>query len=83
MNPLHNFVVVEKEEKPETTTSGIILTPSPAEKPIKGIVKYAGKECKYVGVGDSILFKKYAPDEVEHEGTKYLILEETDILAII
>jgi len=81
MTPLHNFVVVEREEKKETTASGFILSHSPTDKPIKGTVKYAGEACKYVKEGDTIIFKKYAPDEVEIENIKYLILEETDILA--
>lgn len=75
------------------TKSGIVL-PDTAEKekPIQGKVVAVGpgkfnekgeRLPMSVKVGDIVLFKKYGPDEIEIDGKKYLVGEETDILAII
>ena len=75
------------------TKSGIVL-PDTAEKekPIKGKVIAVGpgklnekgeRMPMSVKVGDTVLFKKYGPDEIELEGKKYLVGDEDDILAII
>ena len=84
---------MEPLEEETRTKSGIVI-PDTAEKekPVKGKVLAVGPG-KYndagtripvsVKVGDTVLFKKYGPDEVEIGGKKYLIGEESDILAII
>lgn len=75
------------------TKSGIVL-PDTAEKekPIKGRVLSVGpgkvneqgvRTPLSVKVGDTVLFKKYGPDEIEIDGKKYLVGDEEDILAII
>ena len=75
------------------TKSGIVL-PDTAEreKPVKGKVLAIGpgkmnekgeRTPMSVKVGDTVLFKKYGPDEIELEGKKYLVGEEEDILAIL
>ncbi|OHB21194.1 MAG: co-chaperone GroES [Parcubacteria group bacterium RIFCSPLOWO2_01_FULL_48_18] len=91
--PLNDHVVLEPLEEETRTKSGIVI-PDTAEKekPVKGKVLAVGPG-KYndagtripvsVKVGDTVLFKKYGPDEVEIGGKKYLIGEESDILAII
>ena len=85
--PLAGYVLVQRTEVPTQTASGIVLTDSAKEKPQKGQVLAvgAGKDGKeaQVKVGQSVLFKKYGPTEVEHEGQELLLLEEEDILAII
>lgn len=91
--PLSNRVILEPLEEDRTTKSGIVL-PDTAEKekPVKGKVLAVGpgkfndkgeRIPMSVKVGDSVLFKKYGPDEIEVEGKKYLVGDEDDILAII
>jgi len=93
LKPLNDHVFIESIAEEKMTKSGIVL-PESAEKerPIKGRVVAAGpgkmdekgKRIKMsVKVGDSVLFKKYGPDELEVDGKKYLVGEEADILAII
>jgi chaperonin GroES len=93
LQPLNNHVFLEAMEEEKTTKSGIVL-PETAEKekPIKGKVVAVGpgkldengkRIPMSVKVGDMVLFKKYGPDELEVDGKKYLVGEETDILAII
>ena len=93
IRPLHDRIIVKRLEEERKTASGIVI-PDTAEKekPVKGKVLAVGPG-KYndagtripvsVKVGDTVLFKKYGPDEVEIGGKKYLIGEESDILAII
>ena len=91
--PLSNHVFLEAQGEEKTTKSGIVLPDSAErERPIKGKVlavgpgklKDSGERIPMaVKVGDSVLFKKYGPDEIEIEGKKYLVGDEDDILAII
>lgn len=91
--PLSNHLFIEPIEEDKMTKSGIVL-PDTAEKekPIKGKVLATGpgkvnekgeRTPMSVKVGDTVLFKKYGPDEIEIEGKKYLVGDEDDILAII
>jgi chaperonin GroES len=91
--PLSNHVFLEPFEEEKTTKSGIVL-PDTAEKekPIKGKVLAVGPGKVQengvvrpiaVKVGDTVLFKKYGPDEIEIDGKKYLVGDEDDILAVI
>lgn len=91
--PLSNRVFIEPMESETTTKSGIVL-PDSAEKerPVKGKVAAVGPgkidekgaiRPMSVKVGDTVLFKKYGPDEVEIDGKKYLVGDEEDILAIL
>ncbi|MEK7212456.1 MAG: co-chaperone GroES [Patescibacteria group bacterium] len=91
--PLSNHLFLEALEEEKTTKSGIVL-PETAEKekPTRGKVIAVGPG-KHddkgnlvpmsVKVGDTVLFKKYGPDEVEFDGKKYLVGDEDDVLAII
>jgi chaperonin GroES len=91
--PLSNHVFIEPVEEEKTTKSGIVLPDSvEKEKPLKGKVLAVGPgkmmengsvQPMSVKVGDMVIFKKYGPDEIEIEGKKYLVGEETDILAIV
>ena len=93
IRPISNHVLLEAIEEDKVTKSGIVLPDSAEkEKPIKGRVLAAGPGKTNdrgelspisVKVGDTVLFKKYGPDEVEIDGKKYLMAEESDILAII
>ena len=69
------------------TSSGIIIPDSAKEKPQKGTVVAVGKGTKdepiTVSVGDQVLYGKYAGTELQHEGKDYIIMKESDILAIV
>jgi len=91
--PLSNHLFLEPLEEEKTTKSGIVI-PDSAEKerPTRGKVIAVGPGKRNekgevapmsVKVGDTVLFKKYGPDEVELDGKKYLVGDEDDILAII
>lgn len=85
--PLAGKVLVEPIAAEEKTVSGIIIPDSAKEKPLKGEVLAVGKGTKdeemIVAVGNQVLFGKYAGTELEWEGEKYLIMRQSDILAII
>lgn len=87
LQPLAGYVVVKREEEASQTSTGIYLTDAAKEKPQRGRVMAvgSGKEGKeaQVKVGQTVLFKKYGPTEVEMDGEEMLLLEEDDILAII
>jgi chaperonin GroES len=93
LKPLSNHVFLEPAEEEKTTASGIVLPETmEKEKPVKAKVLAVGPGKKNdkgelqgmaVKVGDTVLFKKYGPDEFELEGKKYLVADEDDILAII
>ncbi|MCQ2225528.1 MAG: co-chaperone GroES, partial [Paludibacteraceae bacterium] len=69
------------------TASGIIIPDSAKEKPLKGEILAIGTGTKdeemVVKVGDTVLYGKYAGTELELDGEKYLIMRQSDILAII
>ena len=85
--PLHDRVLVQAAAAEEKTASGIIIPDTAKEKPMRGTVVAAGPgkkdEPMTVKAGDTVLYGKYAGTEVNHEGQDYLIMRETDILAII
>jgi len=92
LRPLGDRVWVEPIEQEEMTASGIILPETAKEKPQEGKVLAVGpgvrddkgeRQPLDVKVGDRVLFAKYAGTEIKHEGTKYLIMRESDILAIV
>jgi len=89
--PLDDKVVLKKLQAEETTKSGIVLTGQDKEKPAQGEVIAVGpgglvdgKEVKMqVKVGDKVVYSKYAGTEVELEGDKFLIVKQSEILAVI
>jgi len=92
LKPLGDRLIVEPTEQEDTTASGIILPETAKEKPQRGKVLAAGPgrrddEGKRVEMdvkeGDIVLYAKYAGTEVKLEDKKYLILKETDVLAIV
>ncbi|MFH1759149.1 MAG: co-chaperone GroES [Patescibacteria group bacterium] len=93
IKPLSNHLFIEAVEEEKMTKSGIVL-PDTADKerPVKGKVVAVGPGKMNdkgelmpmsVKVGDMVLFKKYGPDEVELDEKKYLVAEESEILAIL
>jgi len=87
IKPLADRVLVEPAPAETKTASGIIIPDTAQEKPQKGKVVATGKGTKEdpitVKVGDKILYGKYAGTELNYEGVNYLIMKESDILAII
>ena len=87
IKPLADRVLVEPAPAETKTASGIIIPDTAQEKPQKGKVVATGKGTKEapitVEVGDKILYGKYAGTELNYEGVNYLIMKESDILAII
>ncbi|MBO8178764.1 MAG: co-chaperone GroES [Bacillus sp. (in: Bacteria)] len=92
LKPLGDRVVIELVESEDKTASGIVLPDTAKEKPQEGKVVAVGtgrvlesgeRVAPEVSVGDRIIFSKYAGTEVKYQGTEYLILRESDILAVI
>ena len=89
--PLGDRVVLKQLEAEETTTSGIVLPGQAQEKPQQaeviavgpgGVVD--GKEVKMeVTVGDKVIYSKYSGTEVKLDGEEYIIVKQSDILAIV
>ena len=87
ITPLADRVIVKQEEAETTTASGIIIPDNAQEKPQKGKIVAIGKGTKEnpitVKVGDTVLYGKYAGTELKYEQEDFLIMKESDILAII
>lgn len=87
IKPLADRVVIEPSPAEEKTAGGIIIAESAKEKPQRGTVVAAGPgktdEPVTVKVGDTVLYGKYAGTEISLEGKEYLIMRESDILAIV
>lgn len=87
IRPLADRVLIEPKEAATKTVSGIYIPDSAQEKPQQGtvIAVGAGKadEPMEVAVGDVVLYGKYAGTEVTWEDKKYLIVKQSDILAIL
>ena len=86
IKPLADRVLVKPANAEEKTASGIIIPDSAKEKPLKGEVLATGNGTKdeemVVKKGDNVLYGKYAGTEIELEGEKYLIMRQSDILAV-
>jgi chaperonin GroES len=87
ITPLADRVLVEPAPAEEKTAAGIIIPDTAKEKPQKGTVVAVGPgkkdEPMTVKVGDSVLYGKYAGTELTIDGNNYLIMRESDIVAII
>ena len=92
LNPLGDKVVIKMIEAEETTKSGIILTSAAKEKPQVALVVAVGPGAKNddgavipmtVKVGDKVLTAKYSGTEVKVDGETYIIVRQSDILAIV
>ena len=91
IRPLGDRVVIKNVEAEETTKSGLLLTTSAKEKPQMAIVlavgpggNVDGKEVKmYVEEGQKVIYSKYAGTECKLEGQDYIIVRQSDILAIV
>lgn len=92
IRPLHDNLIVQALDEHQVTAAGIVLPDTAKEKPQQGVIKYVGpgkvlengtRTTPSVKVGDKILFKKYAPDEIKIEGVEYLVISESDVIAVL
>ena len=91
VKPLGDRVVIKNVDMEETTKGGILLTTSAKEKPQMAVVlavgpggNVDGKEVKmYVEKGQKVIYSKYAGTEVKLDGEEYIIVRQSDILAIV
>ena len=90
--PLGDRVWIEPLEQEDKTASGIILPETAKERPQEGKVLAVGpgvindkgeRQAMEVKVGDLVLFAKYSGTEIKQDGKKYLIMRESDILAVV
>ncbi len=92
IRPLHDRVLVERMESENKTASGIIIPDTAQEKPVqgkivatgKGLIDESGKVRPLdVKAGDIVLFAKWGGTEIKVDGKEYLIMKESDILAVL
>jgi chaperonin GroES len=92
LKPLGNRVIVEVAKEEEKSIGGIVLPSSAKEKSQTGTVIAVGTGLvtdngvtieMTVKAGDTVLFEKYAGTEVKYAGTEYLVIKESDIVAIL
>jgi chaperonin GroES len=92
IRPLHDRVIVKRLEEERTSSGGIVIPDTAAEKPMKGQVVAAGPgkvsdEGKLrpldVKAGDKVLFGKYSGTEVKVDGQDLVVMREDDIMGII
>ena len=92
VRPLHDRIIVQRLEEGEQRIGGIIIPDSAKEKPMQGKVIAVGKgriekDGKVtpldVKAGDTILFGKYAGQEIKIDGSEYLIIREEEVLGVV
>lgn len=91
IRPLHDRVIVRREEEERTSTGGIVIPDTATEKPIRGKVVAVGNgkvldsgDVRPLDVkkGDTVLFGKYSGTEVKVDGEELLVMREDDLMAI-
>ena len=92
IRPLYDRIVVKRIDEQETTRNGIVIPDSAKEKPQEGEVIAIGKGKRLedgkitdlvVKAGDRILFGKYSGNEVQLDGSEYIIMREEDVLGVL
>ncbi len=87
IRPLADRVLILPAPAEEKTIGGIIIPDTAKEKPLKGEVVATGNGTKdeemILKVGDTVLYGKYAGTELEFEGKKYLMMRQSDVLAVV
>ena len=92
IRPTGDYIVISPIEESETTASGIILPEAAKEKPERGTVMAVGpgrilssgqRAPMDVAVGQTVIFKKYAPDEFKIAGDTVYVVEASDVIAVI
>ena len=92
VRPLHDRILIQRLDEGEQKVGGIIIPDTAKEKPMQGKVIAVGKgrvekDGKItpldVKAGDTVLFGKYAGQEIKLDGTEYLIIREEEVLGVI
>lgn len=87
VKPLADRVLILPAPAETRTKSGLIIPDTAQEKPLKGEVVATGNGTKdeemILKVGDTVLYGKYAGTELEFEGKKYLMMRQSDVLAVV
>jgi chaperonin GroES len=92
IRPLHDRVIVRRQEEERTSPGGIVIPDNAAEKPVRGEVLAVGNgkildsgEVRGldVKVGDIVLFGKYSGTEVKVDGDELLVMREEDIMGVL
>lgn len=87
IKPLADRVLIKAAPAEEKTAGGIIIPDTAKEKPLQGEVLAVGNGTKdeemVLKAGDTVLYGKYAGTEVELDGEKYLIMRQSDVLAVL
>lgn len=87
IKPLADRVLIKAAPAEEKTAGGIIIPDTAKEKPLQGEVLAVGNGTKdeemVLKAGDTVLYGKYAGTEVEFDGEKYLIMRQSDVLAVL
>ena len=87
IKPLADRVLIEPAAAETKTIGGIIIPDTAKEKPLQGTIVAVGGGTKdeemILKEGDKVLYGKYAGTEIEHEGKKYLIMRQSDVVAIL
>ena len=87
IRPLADRVLILPAPAEEKTIGGIIIPDTAKEKPLRGEVVAVGNGTKdeemVLKAGNTVLYGKYARTEIELEGTKYLIMRQSDVLAVL
>lgn len=87
IKPLADRVLIEPAPAETKTVGGIIIPDTAREKPLQGTIVAVGKGTKdeemVLKEGDTVLYGKYAGTELEFEGKKYLIMRQSDVVAVL
>lgn len=90
--PLHDRVLVKREEPQKQTKGGILLPATAEEKPMEGTILAVGKghindngECRPLDVkeGDRVIFSKWAGTEITIDGEELMVMKESDIIGVV
>ncbi len=92
MRPLGDHIIVKRLESEDVTAGGIFLPDTAKEKPKRGIVQAIGsgkltdkgeRSAMQVKKDDQVIFSAYAGTEIKVDGQEYLIMSESDVLAVV
>jgi len=92
VKPLDDRVLIKQSDAEETTAGGIVLPDTAQEKPQRGTVKAVGpgklldsgeRGAMSLKKGDEVYYGKYAGTEIKIDGEEYVILKESDVLAVV
>ncbi|MEQ8800152.1 MAG: co-chaperone GroES [Phycisphaerales bacterium] len=92
IRPLQDRVVIKRLEEEQTTSGGIVIPDSAAEKPQRGTITAVGNgkvldngetRAPDVKVGDTVLFGKFSGTEIKLDGEDVLVMREDDLLAVL